>query len=306
MAGPPFSFPGFGARVSSDAIVKGFMEATNLTVALACVPGVAQEARRRHQLKPVSAAILGQAFAAAGVMTALQKGEARVNLQLECDGALRGLLVDAGVDGTMRGYVKNTLVDVELGQAFRWRAALGNKGFLSVLRDIGHEYYRSSVELEAFDLGADLNRFFTISEQVKTHLAIACAPRGDEPLGLVVGALVQALPEGDLKALEAVGETLQSALDRAVGDPTVNTPEAVFGRVFPGVTVGLRTPARFACTCSKERTLETLKSLGRDEIQEIVDTAGSTAVTCHFCGTKYEITLPDLFALLEQFGALKN
>ena len=292
--------------MSSDAILKGLMEATNLKVALACVPSVAQEARRRHQLKPVSAALLGQAFAAAGVMAALQKGDARVNLQLECDGAMRGLLVDAGVDGTMRGYVKNTLVDVELGQAFRWRAALGNKGFLSVLRDIGHEYYRSSVELEAFDLAKDLNRFFIISEQVKTHLAIASAPRGDEPLGMIACALVQALPDGDLQALETVGRSLQTALDAAVADSFVSSPDALFARLFPGVSISQRTPARFSCTCSRERTLETLTSLGREQIQDIIDTAGSTAVTCHFCGTKYEITLPDLFALLERFGSLKN
>ncbi|MBL8919914.1 MAG: Hsp33 family molecular chaperone HslO [Myxococcaceae bacterium] len=306
-AGPPFVFVG-GAVETTDAVLKGLMEATNLTVAVAFVPHVAQEARRRHQLELVSAALLGQAFAGAAVMAALQKGSSRLNLQLECDGALRGLFVDAGADGTMRGYVKNQLVGVELGREFRWRAALGNRGFLSVLRDLGHEYYRSSVELTAFELAGDLNHFFETSEQVKTHLAIASAPRGDEPLGKVAAVLVQALPEGELSVLERLRVTLQPSLEAALADSAVIDAETLFARLFPGVAVALRTPARFACTCSKARTLETLRSLGRAQVQDIIDTAGSTAVTCHFCASRYEVTLPDLLTLLGELtqGEPKN
>jgi hypothetical protein len=29
---------------------------------------------------------------------------------------------------------------------------------------------------------------------------------------------------------------------------------------------------------------------------------GSTAVTCQFCGTRHEITLPNLWTLLERLG----
>lgn len=284
---------------SSD-VLKGLLEATNLSVCVAVVSQVAHEARRRHGLQPVSAALLAQAFAGAAVMAALQKGNSRINLQLECDGALRGLFVDVGVDGSMRGYVKNPLVDVELGESFRWRAALGNSGFLSVLRDQGGEYYRSSVELTAFELGGDLNRYFEISDQVKTQVAVAVAPRGAEPLGLVAAVLVQAMPQGDVAALERLGRTLQASLDAAVQDDSVDGADALFSRLFPGLVVSQRTPARFQCTCSREKTLSLLASMGKAEIQDIIDTTASTAVTCHFCATKYEVSFPDLLELLEQ------
>lgn len=285
---------------SSDVVLKGLLEATNLSVCVAVVSQVAHEARRRHGLQPVSAALLAQAFAGAAVMAALQKGNSRINLQLECDGALRGLFVDVGVDGSMRGYVKNPLVDVELGESFRWRAALGNSGFLSVLRDQGGEYYRSSVELTAFELGGDLNRYFEISDQVKTQVAVAVAPRGAEPLGLVAAVLVQAMPQGDVAALERLGRTLQASLDAAVQDDSVDGADALFSRLFPGLVVSQRTPARFQCTCSREKTLSLLASMGKAEIQDIIDTTASTAVTCHFCATKYEVSFPDLLELLEQ------
>lgn len=284
----------------SDVVLKGLLEATNLSVCVAVVSHVAHEARRRHGLQPVSAALLAQAFAGAAVMAALQKGNSRINLQLECDGALRGLFVDVGVDGSMRGYVKNPLVDVELGESFRWRAALGNGGFLSVLRDQGGEYYRSSVELTAFELGADLNRYFEISDQVKTQVAVAVAPRGAEPLGLVAAVLVQAMPQGDVAALERLGRTLQASLDAAVQDDSIDGADALFSRLFPGLVVSQRTPARFQCTCSREKTLSLLASMGKAEIQDIIDTTASTAVTCHFCATKYEVSFPDLLELLDR------
>ncbi|MER2561917.1 MAG: Hsp33 family molecular chaperone HslO [Myxococcaceae bacterium] len=284
----------------SDVVLKGLLEATNLSVCVAVVSHVAHEARRRHGLQPVSAALLAQAFAGAAVMAALQKGNSRINLQLECDGALRGLFVDVGVDGSMRGYVKNPLVDVELGESFRWRAALGNGGFLSVLRDQGGEYYRSSVELTAFELGADLNRYFEISDQVKTQVAVAVAPRGAEPLGLVAAVLVQAMPQGDVAALERLGRTLQASLDAAVQDDSIDGADALFSRLFPGLVVSQRTSARFQCTCSREKTLSLLASMGKAEIQDIIDTTASTAVTCHFCATKYEVSFPDLLELLDR------
>ena len=72
--------------------------------------------------------------------------------------------------------------------------------------------------------------------------------------------------------------------------------------LVPGTESLIETPVRFTCTCSKERALATLESLGVNEVQHIVDTMGSTAVTCQFCGTKHEITLLDLFAVLEKLG----
>jgi molecular chaperone Hsp33 len=294
--------------VSTDVVLKGLIEATSISVSLAVVSGVAQEARARHHLAPAAAGLLGRAFAGAALTASLQKGPSRINLQLECDGPLRGLFVDAGTDGTLRGYVKNPLASVEMSGAFRWRAALGNAGFLSVLRDLGHEFYRSSVELTDFDVAGDLNHFFAASEQVKTAVAIAGAPVGDEPLGLVAGVLLQVMPLGDVAAFERLRGQVGGLLEDAVREGPKETPDALWQRLFPGLSVSQRTPARFQCTCSKARTLEMIGSLGKAQVQDIIDTTGSTAVTCHFCSTKYEVTFPDLIGLLETLtrGEVKN
>ncbi len=294
-------------RTSRDGVTRALVPKLNLKVSVVVASAAAREARSKHRLQTAAASLLGQALTGASLMASLQKDNSRINLQLECDGALRGLFVDASASGDVRGYVKNPFVDVELAEgAFRWRGALGNKGFLSVLRDIGEgEFYRSSVELTAMALEDDLNEYFKVSEQTETRLALDVVAEPEEHLAVVAGVLIQALPDGDMKALSSIGASLSKRLHDALRALPVVTPEtllmAVFGDTSPNVT--MTGPLQWRCTCSKERVLATLASLGRAEVQEIFDTQGSTAVTCQFCSTRHEATFNDLVVLLESLGA---
>jgi molecular chaperone Hsp33 len=289
----------------ADGVARALLNG-NLTVSVALITDTAREARRRHALAPVSASLVAQGLAGGVLLASLQKNDSRINLQLECDGPFGGFFVDASSTGTVRAYAKNTLVDLELGEGpFRWRGALGNKGFLSVLRDIGPEFYRSSVELLAMNVAEDLTRYFAISDQVPTCVAIELHRLGDEGLGSVAGVVVQALPDAVPGALDQVAKTLAASLTQAIAAEQPNA-SALLTALFPTATPLVEVPVVFACTCSKARVLRTLASLGATEIQDIVDTMGSTAVTCHFCGTRHEVTLIDLFALLEELGVPKN
>src|SRR5688572_10476145 len=130
----------------SDGLVRGVLPSANLKWAVCLTPGLCAQAQRLHGLAEGSAAMLGEAINAAALLAALQKGNSRINLQVECDGPLRGLFVDASADGDVRGYVKEP-------QLHGTAAVLGRSGFLSVLRDLGQgEHYRSSVDLSAMEL----------------------------------------------------------------------------------------------------------------------------------------------------------
>lgn len=287
----------------ADSLLRALLDEPNLKLSIAVTTDVSRDARRRHQLKSASASLFAQGLTGTALMASLQKGETRINLQLECDGPLRGFFVDASTDGKVRGFVKNPDVELELSSgAFQWRAALGNSGFISVLRDIGGEFYRSSVELKSMHIAADLNHYFTTSDQVATHASLAIHRVGDEGLGRVAGVLLQCLPGGDEKVLQQLSVDLDARLQAAVETIEPLTAAALQQALFPEARSMLETPIVFACTCSHERAMATLQALGVDEVQDIVDTMGSTAVTCQFCGTRHEITLPNLWTLLERLG----
>ncbi|MFO0594080.1 MAG: Hsp33 family molecular chaperone HslO [Myxococcaceae bacterium] len=285
----------------SDSLVRALLDEPNLKVSVVMATETARDARQRHRLKQASASLLAQGVVGGALMASLQKGDTRINLQLECDGPFRGFFVDASTDGAVRGYVKNPDLEVELqAGVFQWRAALGNSGFISVLRDVGGEFYRSSVELVSLRFGDDLNHYFATSDQVATRVAISVQREGDEVLGKVGGVLLQVLPDGNVAALEALARDLEARLHDAL--VTATDAQALTRALFPEARVLLETKVRFACSCSRERAVATLEALGAKDVQDIVDTMGSTAITCQFCGTRHEITLKDLWDILERLG----
>ena len=106
-----------------------------------------------------------------------------VNLRIEGDGLLKVFLVDAGLDGTVRGYVDCPHVELppnvlgKLGVG----GVIGRKGFLYVVRDVryGHPY-TSTVELIPGEVGDDVAHYLVTSEQISSACPVrtpgsACA-----------------------------------------------------------------------------------------------------------------------------------
>ena len=73
-------------------------------------------------------------------------------------------------------------------------------------------------------------------------------------------------------------------------------PEQILDEVFAGISHTLlsKYPVRFECNCSRERTEAALVSLGREELQSILESEGETTVTCHFCHEESHFTGEDL------------
>jgi molecular chaperone Hsp33 len=291
----------------ADELVSGMLKDVDLRVVLAITSELSRKARDTHQSKGASATLLSQGFTAAALMGALQKGEARINIQLECDGPLRGFFVDADNSGVVRGYAKNPYVThVGAEGGYRWRPVFGNKGYISVLRDIGEgEYYRSSVELERFDFEEDLERYFSISDQVATQLKLEQVPveQGGttEPLGLVAGVLLQPLPNGDKDAFQALGAQLKRGLREALRTHGAEGGAALLKALLPGredLEIMSRYPLSFACTCSRDRVKKALLAMGREELTDMLEKEGKAEVTCQFCTTQYVILKEELRELL--------
>jgi molecular chaperone Hsp33 len=259
------------------------------------VGDVARMARMLHGLYPTSARLLGEALGAAALVGALQKDEGRVNLQVECDGPVGGLFVDADAGGNLRGYVRHPAVHFPGDPARGARAALGGSGYLSVLRDLGGgQYYRSAVELEALDLAGDLRRWFASSEQVATALGLAVVPRGDEPLGEVAGLLVQRLPDGDDAAVEEARRRIAGgALDRAVA-AGLAAQEVIREIAGDGFDVLADVEVAYRCGCSAGRARAAVSALGAEGVAEVIANEGEAIITCEFCRTRYVVTGPEL------------
>jgi molecular chaperone Hsp33 len=263
-----------------------------------------REARDAHRCAPTSAALLAQGLTAGTLLaSALGKERGRVNLQLACDGPAGGMFIDAGTDGSVRGYVKNPDVYFASGsdEPLRPERAIGRAGYVSVLRDHGGgEIYRGMVDLTACDLPSDLGHYFAASEQTDTALALSVLAEGSEPLGIVAGILFQRLPHGSPSALERVTEALrEGALDIALSaDRSMTSITRALGIGPDRLDLLADYPLTWRCECTHERALLAVMTMGVDEMQSLEREKGEAELTCHFCGRSYRVEGAELRSLI--------
>jgi molecular chaperone Hsp33 len=287
-----------------DRLVRGLLPRSGLRVAFVRVGDTARMARVLHGLYPTSAHVFAQSLAAGTLLASLQKEKGRVNLQLQCDGPLAGLLVDADPEGNVRGWVRRPEVHFPGDPERAARAALGGSGFVSVLRQQPDgQFYRSAIELAALDVVEDLRAWFARSEQVGTALDVRVVADGTEPLGDVAGLLVQRLPDGDDAALDAVRDRLAGG---ALGDAlrAGGSAQEVVDRVLgPGLELLADFEVAYRCTCSADRARAAVGALGAEGVRDILAKEREAVITCEFCRERYVVGEGELRDLLRRLEA---
>jgi molecular chaperone Hsp33 len=264
------------------------------------------EARQRHNLSYVATAALGRTMSAGLLLaSSMKRVESRVNIRVKGNGPLGGILVDAGQDGTVRGYVDNPSIELPPNSKGKLDVggAVGSDGYLYVVRDVGYGYpYSSTVELVSGEIGEDVTHYLVSSEQTPSALVVGVFV---EAAGVTAsgGLLVQVLPkaardEALVEKLESriatlsgftpmlqAGKSLHQMLDDLLGDMGLD--------IFPETQM-----LRFHCGCSFDRVLGALKMLGQDELQDMIDKDDGAEATCHFCNRVYRANSEDLEKLI--------
>lgn len=288
-----------------DELISALFQEIDVRAVCVTTRDLTRFAASLARLAPASGAFLAQGLSAVSLLAALQKDGSRVNLQIECDGPLRGMFCDGTSGGTVRGYVKNPNVQLsgDTG-AFHWRPVLGNRGFVSVLRDLGGgEQYRSAVALEAFELGRDLEHYFTTSDQIASRLFLADPTHGgfDRSGGL----LLQCLPNGDVSQLHAIADGIAQRGDWAsVLASHAGNVSAALQELAPrdDLEVLARYRVAYGCGCSSDRVKRALLAMGRAELEDLLAKEGKAEATCQFCSERYEISGDEIRALLSDAG----
>jgi len=287
-----------------DVLLRGLLPGPGLRVLFVRAGDLSRMARMLHGLAPTSAVIFGEALAAGLLLGALQKDRTRVNLSLEVDGPISGLLVDADAEGNVRGRVRQPAVHFPGDPSVGPRAALGGSGTLSVLRDLGAgEFYRGSVEFVPGTLTENLRRYFAASEQVGSALDVRVLPVGTEPLGEVAGLLVQRLPEGDAGALEQVRQRLAGGALGEVLALRLPAAETVRRVVGPELQVLAELEVSYTCACSRERAVNAVTALGLEGIRSVLEHERELVIDCEFCRKRYVIPEEELRTIARALSA---
>ncbi|MBP0016737.1 MAG: Hsp33 family molecular chaperone HslO [Cyanobacteria bacterium SBLK] len=268
-------------------------------------------ARGRHEMSYVATAALGRAMSSALLLVSSMKKEgSRVNLRIRGNGPLGGLLVDAGLDGTVRGYVDNPRVELPPNAKGKLDVggAVGRDGYLYVVRDVGYGYpYSSTVKLVSGEIGDDVTSYLVTSEQTPSALLVGVFV-GAEGVTASGGLLLQIMPKA------ARDEQLVQTLEARVSQLSGFTPLLRSGKTLPeifnellgdmGLTILPEVQMiRFHCGCTFERVLGALKMFGTEELRDMIEKDNGAEATCHFCREIYwadRDRLEDLIKDLQQ------
>mgnify|MGYP001189010084 CR=1 FL=1 len=288
-----------------DYLMRGIAHQGQVRVFGVQAAGVVGELQRRHDTWPTATAALGRAVCAGLMMGMMLKGEDKLTIQIKGNGPLGQIVVDANAKGEVRAYVDEPHVDLPLNEAGKLdvAGAVGREGNIYVIKDLGlKEPYRGSVPIISGELGEDFTYYFVKSEQTPSAVAVGVLVNPDGSVRAAGGFIIQLLPgvsddtitdiEQRLAGLRSVTELLDSGM----------SVEEIVSKIVDDVEVLETMDAVFRCQCSEERVECTLISMGRHEIEQLLQEDEQVEVVCHFCNTAYHFDHERLHQLLDKIS----
>lgn len=289
----------------SDYIIRATAADGQIRAFAATTCGLVEYARSAHNTSPVATAALGRLLTAGAMMGVMMKGEDDLlTIKIEGDGPIKGLTVTADSKGNVKGYVFHPEVMLPPNDKGKLdvAGALGI-GVLSVIKDIGlKDPYVGQTILVTSEIAEDLTYYFATSEQTPSSVALGVLMNRDNTVRQAGGFILQLLPGASEEIIAKLEKKLSEITSITSMLDAGKTPEMILEEILGefGLEILDQIPTQFYCNCSKERIEKALISVGKQELQSMIDDGETIEVNCHFCNKHYPITIEELRLLLEK------
>ena len=275
---------------AADGQIRAFAVTSRETV---------ETARIKHDTSPVATAALGRLLSAGAMMGAMMKGEKDIlTLQIKCGGPIKGLTVTVDAHGNVKGFADNP--QVMLPPNVKGKLDVGGAlglGILSVMKDMGmKEPYVGQTELKTGEIADDLTYYFASSEQTPSSVGLGVLMEKNNTVQQAGGFIIPLMPFAEEAVVDRLEKKLSSIksvtsyLDQGL------TPEQLLREILGELDLEIleHTDTRFFCNCSKERVEKVIASVGRKDLNEMIQDNKPIEVKCHFCNEAYQFTTEDL------------
>ncbi len=287
-----------------DYIIRGMAANHQVRFFAAYSKNLVEEARKYHDTSPVATAALGRLLTAGAMMGTMCKNDSDViTIQIKCSGPIGGLVVTTDAKANVKGYVYNK--DVMLPPSKAGKLDVGKAldlGVLTVIKDLGlKEPYSGQTHLVSGEIAEDLTYYFATSEQIPTSVALGVLMNKDNTVRQAGGFIIQMMPFAEEEVIAALEDRLKDFSSVTTHLDAGETPEDMMKKLFEGFDMEVedRIPTQFYCNCSKERVSKAVISVGKKDLQEMIDEGKPIEVNCHFCNSHYTFTVEEMKEMLK-------
>ena len=289
----------------NDYIIRATAANDQIRAFAAVTTEMVETAREHHNTSPVATAALGRLLTAGAMMGSMMKGEKDVlTLQIKAGGPLQGITVTADSQGNVKGYVGNPDVCIPANSKGKLDVAGAvGPGFLTVIKEMGlKEPYSGQVMLQTCEIAEDLTYYFATSEQVPSAVGLGVLMNKNNTVRQAGGFIVQLMPFAEEEVISRLEQNVQKINSVTNLLEEGHTPESLLEKVLEGfdVQINEKMDTRFHCNCSKERVAKALISIGRKELNEMIQEGKPIEMNCHFCNTNYNFTVEELKEILRR------
>lgn len=289
---------------NKDRIIKMLAYNGRINIICANTTSLVEKARKMHDLSPVAVAAFGRTLTITALMAVNMKNETdKLTVQIKGNGPLGGMVIVSNNFPKLKGYVHNPTIDLPLKNGkLDVGGAVGKEGYLNIIRDIGlKEPYIGMVPLISGEIAEDFASYFATSEQTNTavNLGVLVDCNGVRKSGGYILTPMPDATEDDLFILEnriKEAKPISKMLDENMSlleiakDLTGDTNVQIIEENIMPI---------YECDCSKEKIEKGLITIGKKELQDIINTQINIETVCHFCNEKYTFTKEELEKLVE-------
>ena len=289
----------------SDYIVRAMAANNQIRAFAAVTTDMVETARRDHNTSPVATAALGRLLTGGAMMGVMMKGDKDIlTLQIKAGGPLQGITVTADSKGNVKGYVGNPDVRIPANSKGKLDVAGAvGVGILNVIKDMGmKEPYSGQVALQTSEIAEDLTYYFATSEQVPSAVGLGVLMNKENTVRQAGGFIVQLMPFAEESVIARLEENIQKINSVTSMLEEGHTPESLLEMVLEGFDLEIndRIDTQFYCNCSKERVEKALISIGRKDLNEMIQEGKEIELNCHFCNKNYKFSVEELKEILRK------
>lgn len=292
-----------------DYLIKGMAAGNEIRYFAAYTRESVEKAREIHNTSPVCSAAMGRLLTGGALMGSMCKNDTDVlTLKVEGNGPIHSITVTADAKSNVKGIIYNNNVELPLkpNKHLDVASAVG-LGVLTVIRDEGlKEPYVGTTALMTSEIGDDLTYYFAESEQIPTSVGLGVLVDTDYSIKHAGGFIIQLLPfasEETITKLEESIAKVKSVTEYFDKGMTVEEMmRSIIGEEVFGcdLTIEEKRSVHYKCNCSRERVTKALISIGRKELQSIINDGEPITMHCDFCNSDYKFEIDEIKKLMTE------